>query len=129
MRRSSLVRRRAEVFGRAGVIIKLHHVVSDGLVNMTKALGDMQKEEGKFLAGWHEAQERVRTAKELLDRYNLAQTVDAYGEQLATHGVRLDGLDEHVAVQENINKEVGQGLSFNAREHNALKGRVCHRGL
>ena len=60
--------------------LKDHDEFEPGLVNMTKALGDMQKEAGKFLAGWHEAQERVRTAKELLDRYNLAQTVDAYGE-------------------------------------------------
>ena len=66
--------------------LKDHDEFEPGLVNMTKAHGDMQKEAGKFLAGWHEAQERVRTAKELLDRYNLAQTVDAYGEQLATHG-------------------------------------------
>ena len=66
--------------------LKDHDEFEPGLVNMTKALGDMQKEAGKFLAGWHAAQERVRTAKELLDTYNLAQTVDAYGEQLATHG-------------------------------------------
>ena len=104
--------------------LKDHDEFEPGLVNMTKALGDMQKEAGKFLAGWHEAQERVKTAKELLDGYNLAQTVDEYGEQLATHGVRIDGLDEQFVTQNNINEEVQQDLSFNAREHNALKGRV-----
>ena len=82
--------------------LKDHDEFEPGLVNMTKALGDMQKEAGKFLAGWHEAQERVRTAKELLDMHNLAQTVastvkdleataltvDAHGAQLADHEVR-----------------------------------------
>ena len=104
--------------------LKDHDEFEPGLINMTKALGDMQKEAGKFLAGWHEAQERVRTAKELLDRYNLAQTVDAYGEQLATHGDLHAAHVAQFAEQNKINEEVQQDLSFNAREHNALKGRV-----
>ena len=95
--------------------LKDHDEFEPGLVNMTKALGDMQKEAGKFLAGWHEAQERVRTAKELLDRYNLAQTVDAYGEQLATHGVRLDGFDEQFVAQKKINEGVQQDLTTSRR--------------
>ena len=86
--------------------LKDHDEFEPGLVNMTKALGDMQKEAGKFLAGWHEAQERVKTAKELLDRYNLAQTVDAYGEQLATHGDLHAAHVAQFAEQKKINEGV-----------------------
>ena len=43
--------------------LKDHDEFEPGLVNMTKALGDMQKEAGKFLAGWHAAQERRRDSQ------------------------------------------------------------------
>ena len=50
---------------------------------------DMEKEAGRkwpFHAGWHEAHECVKAAKEFVNTYNYTQTVDAHGEQLATHG-------------------------------------------
>ena len=48
---------------------------------------DMEKEAGRkwpFHAGWHEAHECVKAAKEFVNTYNYTQTVDAHGEQLAT---------------------------------------------
>ena len=48
---------------------------------------DMEKEAGRkwpFYAGWHEAHECVKAAKEFVNTYNYTQTVDAHGEQLAT---------------------------------------------
>ena len=118
--------------------LKDHDEFEPGLVNMTKALGDMQKEAGKFLAGWHAAQERVRTAKELLDGYNLAQTVDVYGEQLATHGdlhaahvaqfaeheTFISGQKTFNAEQTTTNKFVKKELDARKQDKNDLKIRM-----
>ena len=118
--------------------LKDHDEFEPGLVKMTKALGDMQKEAGKFLAGWHEAQERVRTAKELLDGYNLAQTVDVYGEQLATHGdlhaahvaqfaeheTFISGQKTFNAEQTTTNKFVKKELDARKQDKNDLKIRM-----
>ena len=112
--------------------LKDHDEFEPGLVNMTKALG------GKFLAGWHAAQERVRTAKELLDGYNLAQTVDVYGEQLATHGdlhaahvaqfaeheTFISGQKTFNAEQTTTNKFVKKELDARKQDKNDLKIRM-----
>ncbi len=74
---------------------------------------DMEKEAGRkwpFHAGWHEAHECVKAAKEFVNTYKYTQTVDAHSEQFV--------------AQNKINEGVQQDLSFNAGEHNALKGRV-----
>ena len=50
---------------------------------------DMEKEAGRkwpFYAGWHEAHQCVKAAKEFVNTYKYTQTVDAHCEQLATHG-------------------------------------------
>ena len=59
-----------------------------------------------------QARECIKAAKELLHNINLAQTVastvkavEATASTVDTHGVRLDGLDEHVAEQKTINAE------------------------
>ena len=47
---------------------------------------DMEKEAGRkwpFYAGWHEAHQCVKAAKEFVNTYKYTQTVDAHGEQLA----------------------------------------------
>jgi hypothetical protein len=74
---------------------------------------DMEKEAGRkwpFYAGWHEAHQCVKAAKEFVNTYKYTQTVDAHSEQFV--------------AQNKINEGFQQDLSFNAREHNALKGRV-----
>ena len=88
---------------------------------------DMEKEAGRkwpFYAGWHEAHQCVKAAKEFVNTYKYTQTVDAHGEQLATHGDLHAAHVAQFAEQNKINEGVQQDLSFNAREHNALKGRV-----
>ena len=94
------------------------------LVYAIKKIVDKQKETRNFCAGWSAAQERAKAAKKIVDKINFAQTVASTALTVDTHGVRLDGLDENFAEQKAINKEVRQDLSFNAGEHNALKGRV-----
>ena len=74
---------------------------------------DMEKEAGRkwpFYAGWHEAHQCVKAAKEFVNTYKYTQTVDAHSEQFV--------------AQNKINEGVQQDLSFNAREHNALKGKT-----
>ena len=97
------------------------------LIYAIKAIVDKQKETRNFCAGWSAAQERAKAAKKIVDKINFAQTVASTALTVDAHGVRLDGLDENFAEQKAINKEVQQNFSFNAREHNALKGRVQAR--
>ncbi len=62
---------------------------------------DMEKEAGRnwpFHAGWHEAHECVKAAKEFVNTYNYTQTVDAHCEQLAEH-------ETFVSEQKTINAE------------------------
>ena len=101
------------------------------LVYAIKAIVDKQKETRNFCAGWSAAQERAKAAKKIVDKINFAQTVGAHGEQLATHGVRLDGLDEHVAEQKTFkeeqkttNKFVFQELDARKQDKNDLKMRL-----
>ena len=68
------------------------------LVYAIKKIVDKQKETRNFCAGWSAAQERAKAAKKIVDKINFAQTVD-------THGVRIDGLEEHVAEQKTFKEE------------------------
>ena len=104
--------------------LKKYDQFDPALIYAIKAIVDKQKETRNFCAGWSPAQERAKAAKKIVDKINFAQTVASTALTVDTHGVRLDGLDENFAEQKAINKEVRQDLSFNAGEHNALKGRV-----
>ena len=52
----------------------------------------------------------IKLASKMLTEHTIGRTVDAHSEQFV--------------AQNKINEGVQQDLSFNAREHNALKGRV-----
>ena len=52
-----------------------------------------------------QARECIKAAKELLHNINLAQTVASTVETVDAHGVRIDGLEEHVAEQKTFKEE------------------------
>ena len=51
------------------------------------------------------SRECIKAAKELLHNINLAQTVASTVETVDAHGVRIDGLEEHVAEQKTFKEE------------------------
>ena len=78
--------------------LKKYDQFDPALIYAIKAIVDKQKETRNFCAGWSAAQERAKAAKKIVDKINFAQTVD-------THGVRIDGLEEHVAEQKTFKEE------------------------
>jgi len=95
-----------------------------GLVYMTKAYIDMQEEAGKkwsHRAPRDEAHDWIKVAKKLLDMHNVAQTVASTALTVDTHGVRLDGLDEHVAEQKTFKEEQKTTNAFVKKELDARK--------
>ena len=52
-----------------------------------------------------QARECIKAAKELLHNINLAQTVASTVETVDAHGVRIDGLEEHVVEQKTFKEE------------------------
>jgi len=78
--------------------LKKYDQFDPALIYAIKAIVDKQKETRNFCAGWSPAQERAKAAKKIVDKINFAQTVD-------THGVRIDGLEEHVAEQKTFKEE------------------------
>ena len=89
-----------------------------------------EKEAGRpwpYHATRDQARECIKAAKELLHNINLAQTVastvkavEATASTVDAHGVRIDGLDEHVAVQKTINAKQNtinaEQKTFNAEQ-------------
>ena len=85
--------------------LKKYDQFDPALIYAIKAIVDKQKETRNFCAGWSATQERAKAAKKIVDKINFAQTVASTALTVDTHGVRLDGLDEHVAEQKTINAE------------------------
>ena len=78
-----------------------------------------------------QARECIKAAKELLHNINLAQTVASTVSTVDAHGVRIDGLEEHVAEQktfkeeqETTNKVVKTELDARKQDKNDLKIRM-----
>ena len=90
-----------------------------------------EKEAGRpwpYHATRDQARECIKAAKELLHNINLAQTVastvkavEATASTVDTHGVRLDGLDEHVAEQKTFKEEQKTTNAFVKKELDARK--------
>ncbi len=68
-----------------------------------------------------QARECIKAAKELLHNINLAQTVASTVSTVDAHGVRLDGLDEHVAEQKTFKEEQKTTNAFVKKELDARK--------
>ena len=68
-----------------------------------------------------QARECIKAAKELLHNINLAQTVASTVSTVDAHGVRLDGLDEHVAEQKTFKEEQKTTNEFVKTELDARK--------
>ena len=95
---------------------------------------DMEKEAGRkwpFHAGWHEAHECVKAAKEFVNTYNYTQTVDAHCEQLAEHETFVSeqktiNAEQKTfnAEQKDTNKFVFQELDARKQDKNDLKMRL-----
>ena len=67
-----------------------------------------EKEAGRpwpYHATRDQARECIKAAKELLHNINLAQTVASTVSTVDAHGVRIDGLEEHVAEQKTFKEE------------------------
>ena len=95
---------------------------------------DMEKEAGRkwpFHAGWHEAHECVKAAKEFVNTYKYTQTVDAHGEQLAeqkTINAKQKTINAEQKTfkeeQETTNKFVKKELDARKQDKNDLKIRM-----
>ena len=68
-----------------------------------------------------QARECIKAAKELLHNINLAQTVASTVETVDAHGVRIDGLEEHVAEQKTFKEEQKTTNEFVKTELDARK--------
>ena len=68
-----------------------------------------------------QARECIKAAKELLHNINLAQTVASTVETVDAHGVRIDGLEEHVAEQKTFKEEQTTTNKFVKKELDARK--------
>ena len=68
-----------------------------------------------------QARECIKAAKELLHNINLAQTVASTVETVDAHGVRIDGLEEHVAEQKTFKEEQKTTNAFVKKELDARK--------
>ena len=85
---------------------------------------DMEKEAGRkwpFHAGWHEAHECVKAAKEFVNTYNYTQTVDAHGEQLAEQKTINAKQKTINAEQKTFNAEQKTTNAFVKKELDARK--------
>ena len=83
------------------------------LVRALVASMNVAKKNGKPWSarmGKSEVLAHIKLASKMLTEHTIGRTVDAHSEQFV--------------AQNKINEGVQQDLSFNAREHNALKGRV-----
>ena len=83
------------------------------LVRALVASMNVAKKNGKPWSarmGKSEVLAHIKLASKMLTEHTIGRTVDAHSEQFV--------------AQNKINEEVQQDLSFNAGEHNALKGRV-----
>ena len=83
-----------------------------------------EKEAGRswpFRATRDQARECIKAAKELLHNINLAQTVASTVETVDAHGVRIDGLEEHVAEQKTFKEEQTTTNKFVKKELDARK--------
>ena len=82
-------------------------VTADLIYALTVHL-NKEKEAGRswpYHATRDQARECIKAAKELLHNINLAQTVASTVETVDAHGVRIDGLEEHVAEQKTFKEE------------------------
>ena len=98
-------------------------VTADLIYALTVHL-NKEKEAGRswpFRATRDQARECIKAAKELLHNINLAQTVASTVSTVDAHGVRIDGLDEHVAVQKTFNAEQKTTNAFVKKELDARK--------
>ena len=68
-----------------------------------------------------QARECIKAAKELLHNINLAQTVASTVSTVDAHGVRIDGLEEHVAEQKTFKEEQKTTNAFVKKELDARK--------
>ena len=101
--------------------LKKYDQFDPALIYAIKAIVDKQKETRNFCAGWSPAQERAKAAKKIVDKINFAQTVASTALTVDTHGVRLDGLDEHVAEQKTFKEEQKTTNAFVKKELDARK--------
>ena len=98
-------------------------VTADLIYALTVHL-NKEKEAGRswpYHATRDQARECIKAAKELLHNINLAQTVASTALTVDTHGVRLDGLDEHVAEQKTFKEEQKTTNAFVKKELDARK--------
>ena len=101
-------------------------VTADLIYALTVHL-NKEKEAGRswpFRATRDQARECIKAAKELLHNINLAQTVDAYGEQLAEHETFVSEQKTFNAEQNNTNEFVKTELDARKQDKNDLKIRM-----
>ena len=101
-------------------------VTADLIYALTVHL-NKEKEAGRswpFRATRDQARECIKAAKELLHNINLAQTVDAYGEQLAEHETFVPEQKTFNAEQNNTNEIVQTELDARKQDKNVLKIRM-----